>query len=120
MRSTGTAALARPMNRVHYVVQEKVHSTVHVVEGGEPMSQRVYATRTPELDAALEAAPDLGIDDKAEGARLLRLALIGFERIRADHERAELERAYEELGADQQRRAEVEAMAKANIDAGFL
>lgn len=79
-------------------------------------SARIYATRSIELNEALDAAPRLGIEARSESARLHELALIGY---RALQERS-LEHAYDELAADQARRSQVRALAQASIDAGLL
>lgn len=77
---------------------------------------RIYATRNVELDEAIENAPGLGVEARSDGALLRELALIGY---RALQQRS-LERAYDELAADQARRAEVRALAQASVDAGLL
>lgn len=87
------------------------------------MSDRIYMTVTPELEEAIEAAPEAGVVEEEEAPisrKAQGWALYGYQRWREDREREQKLAAYEAIGADDDHLEAIRAANRRAVDAGVL
>lgn len=87
------------------------------------MAERIYITRTPLLDEAIDAASEAGIVEAAEAPISRKAegwALYGYQRWHEEREREEKLAAYEAIGADDSHLQAIRAANRRAVDAGIL
>lgn len=87
------------------------------------MSDRIYMTRSPILDEALEAASEAGLVEEEEAPTSRKAeawALYGYRRWREEQEREQKLAAYEAIGADDEHLEAIKAANRRAVEAGLL
>jgi hypothetical protein len=87
------------------------------------MSNRIYLTRTPDLDEAIKAAPAAGVveaRDAPDSAKARAWALYGYQRWLEDEQREQKIAAYEAIGADDEHLETVRAANLRAAETGIL